>query len=71
MSTDPNDTPPVDPRLLRWMADRNRFAEQNEDGVDLSLIEANLKLSPDQRLRQNYRHTQYVRWVHTNARRIG
>ena len=67
MSDDPNQ---VDPRLLQWMADRNRFAEQNADGVDMSLIEANLKLTPEERLRRNYRHRLSVIWMQQNAKRI-
>lgn len=62
---------PLDPRLLKWMEDRNRFAEQNEDGVDLSLIESNLRLTPDERIRQNFEHAQRVLFLHRNARRVG
>lgn len=31
------------------------FPEQNEDGVDLSLIRGNLRMSPQERLRRAYR----------------
>jgi hypothetical protein len=64
------DNSAIDPRLLKWMEDRNRFAEQNEDGVDLTLIEENLKLSPDQRLQQNYDQVQGVLWIQRHARRV-
>jgi hypothetical protein len=36
--------PPIDPRSPHW------YGEQNADGVDLSLIRANLKLTPAERL---------------------
>ena len=52
------DPQPLGPRLLQWMADRNRFAEQNEDGVDLSLIESALEMTPTQRARLAYRRRQ-------------
>jgi hypothetical protein len=58
------DNSAIDPRLLKWMEDRNRFAEQNEDGVDLSLM------TPDERIRQNYEHARQTIWIHRNARRI-
>ena len=50
------DNPPIDPRLLQWMEDRNRFAEQNEDGVDLSLIQSMLEITPIERIRMGHRH---------------
>jgi len=68
--TEQPDNPPIDPRLLQWMEDRNRFAEQNEDGVDLSLIVENLKLTADQRVQQNFDHARGALWIQRHARRI-
>jgi hypothetical protein len=38
--------PPIDARSPLW------YGEQDENGVDLSLIRAALKLSPEERLRR-------------------
>jgi hypothetical protein len=40
----PSDVPPREPR--------NRYGEQDENGVDLSLIRALLRLSPTERVRR-------------------
>jgi len=40
---------------LKKLADPRYYGEQDENGVDLSLIRENLKLSPEQRLERGYR----------------
>ncbi|MBI1367485.1 MAG: hypothetical protein GC162_02400 [Planctomycetes bacterium] len=62
---------PVDPRLVQWMRDRNHFAEQNANGVDLSLIRANLKLTPLERLQRNYDQRLATLRMQRHAQRIG
>jgi hypothetical protein len=46
------------------------FPQQNADGVDLSLIRENLKLTPAERLRRNYECRQQVLRLQGSARRI-
>jgi len=45
------------------------WPEQDEDGVDLSLIRANLKLSPTERLRRGERALKSALWLRGVARR--
>jgi hypothetical protein len=46
------------------------FPQQNADGVDLSLIRENLKLTPTERLRRNYEVRRQVLQIQGSARRI-
>jgi len=52
---------------LRRMNDPRWYGEQDENGVDLVLIKANLRLTPDERLRRGDRATsdalRLKRWV--------
>ena len=46
---------PIDPRLAAYLAKHcgpNHYGDQDENGVDLSLIRANLKLTPLERIRR-------------------
>ncbi|MBX3377759.1 MAG: hypothetical protein KF678_12240 [Phycisphaeraceae bacterium] len=43
---------------------------QDENGVDLSLIRANLRLSPEERLRRADAARRQSLWILTHARRI-
>lgn len=46
------------------------YGEQNEDGIDLSIIRANLKLTPTQRIRRaNARQRDMIR-LRNNAQRV-
>ncbi|MFN0133197.1 MAG: hypothetical protein ACKVW3_11820 [Phycisphaerales bacterium] len=47
--TTPSDQPAAPSQPPRW-GDRNWYGEQDANGVDLSLIRANLRLSTDERL---------------------
>jgi hypothetical protein len=47
----------------------HQYGEQDENGVDLSLIRANLKLTPIERLRQADKATSDVLWLRANVRR--
>jgi hypothetical protein len=54
---------------LKKISSPTWYGEQDENGVDLSLIRANLKLTPLERLRQGDRYRrQALRFM--NARRI-
>lgn len=44
------------------------YGEQDENGVDLSLIRSNLKVSVEQRLRQSEAARQSAIWLLKNAR---
>jgi hypothetical protein len=51
---------PIDADVLKYLAancDRGHFGEQDENGVDMSLIRGNLKLTPAERLRRGDRFT--------------
>jgi len=48
----------------------HQYGEQDENGVDLSLIRENLKLSPLERLRRGDRATTDVLWLRENAKPI-
>ena len=48
----------------------HQYGEQDENGVDLSLIRENLKLTPEQRLRKGDDATTGILWLRKNARRI-
>jgi hypothetical protein len=45
------------------------FPEQDENGVDLTLIRANLRLTPSQRLRRGDRASRNVMRLHEPGRR--
>jgi hypothetical protein len=46
------------------------YGEQDDNGVDVSLIRSNLRLSPADRIRQNRRASAGVVELHKYARRI-
>lgn len=50
--------------------DKNWYGEQNADGVDLSLIRANLRLTVDQRLKRGDMARQNALALMEHARRI-
>ena len=59
-------------RMERWIREHcgpNHFGEQDAEGVDLSLIRANLKLTPAQRLSRGEAARREVQWIHAHARR--
>lgn len=60
----------LDRRVAEWMDDRDRFAEQDENGVDLSLIVENLKLSPLERVRKGDAAARSAAWILETARRV-
>lgn len=47
-----------------------KFPEQDENGVDLSLIRSNLRLSPIERARRHASALQGLLWIRQNAKRI-
>ena len=53
---------------LRRMNDPHWYGEQDENGVDLSLIEVNLRLSPTERLRRGDKATSDAFWLREHAR---
>jgi hypothetical protein len=48
----------------------NNFEHQDENGVDLTLIWENLRLSPEARLERNLRHRRHVLEVQRHVRTI-
>jgi hypothetical protein len=54
---------------LKKMQDPLWYGEQDENGVDLSLIRANLDKTPTERLRQADRATTDALWIRANVRR--
>lgn len=71
IASPPADMPPdIDPRVWQAMQDMNRFAEQDENGVDLSLIAHNLSKSPLERIRSGDRMCRDHHWIRNNVRRI-
>jgi hypothetical protein len=55
---------------LKKMQDPLWYGEQDENGVDLSLIRANLLLTPEQRLLKGDRATKDALRLRANVRRI-
>jgi hypothetical protein len=55
---------------LRRMADPLWYGEQDENGVDVSIIERNLALTPTERLRRGDRATSDALQLRTHARRL-
>ena len=55
---------------LAKMKDPLWYGEQDENGVDLSIIRENLKLTPTVRLRKGDKATSDALWIRANARRI-
>jgi hypothetical protein len=64
----------MDPRLEEYLKQHcgpHSYGEQDENGVDLSLIRENLKLSPLQRLRRMDRGARAMEELRKHVRRIG
>ena len=55
---------------LKKLADPHYYGDQDENGVDLSLIRENLELSPLERLRKMNRITQSLVSLRARVRRI-
>jgi hypothetical protein len=53
---------------LARMKDPLWYGEQDENGVDLSLIEHNLRLTPTERLRRGDKATSDALWLRQNVR---
>ena len=61
------DTTGLDPRLVAYLREHcgpHCYGEQNADGIDLSLIRANLELAPEQRLLQLDNHLDQITELH-------
>ncbi|MEM9882630.1 MAG: hypothetical protein AAF800_06915 [Planctomycetota bacterium] len=61
----------LDPRVWRAMLAMNRFAEQDENGVDLSTLRNNLALTWTQRIRRASRMARGLRHARDQYRRTG
>jgi hypothetical protein len=55
---------------LKKMQDPLWYGEQDENGVDLSLIRANLNRTPTERLRRADRAASEALWLRANVRRV-
>jgi len=55
---------------LKKLADPLYYGEQDENGVDLSLIRENLKLTPQERLRKASRISRALREMQQRVKRI-
>lgn len=51
---DPQSTSEEHERALQWMRD-HPFGDQDENGIDLSMLRANLRLTPTQRVEKMQR----------------
>ncbi|HMO25559.1 MAG TPA: hypothetical protein PKB10_04755 [Tepidisphaeraceae bacterium] len=63
----------LDPRLIEYLKTHcgpRCYGEQDENGVDLSLIRANLRLTPLERLIKADRFTTDLFWIQQHARRV-
>ncbi len=56
------------PSPPEYMRSRTWYGEQDENGVDLSLIRENLKLTPEERLRNGDAHAASTRRLMEHAR---
>ena len=54
-----------------WMASRPKWGDQDENGVDLSHLRANLKLTPDERVRKHDRILKVMMEVRRGAYNAG
>lgn len=64
---------PIDPRLREYLekfCGPGKYGEQDENGVDLSLIRGNLRRTPTERLRLGDRATSDQIWIRQHARRL-
>ena len=61
---------PEQQAYLKKLADPHYYGEQDENGVDLSLIRENLKLSPLQRLRKGDRLSRSLQALRNRVRRV-
>jgi hypothetical protein len=61
---------PEQEAYLKKLADPKYYGEQDENGVDLSLIRSNLKLSPVERVRRGYRAAVGLRSLRARVQRI-
>jgi hypothetical protein len=55
---------------LKKMQDPLWYGEQDENGVDLSLIRANLLLTPEERLLKGDQATRDALWIRANVRPV-
>ena len=55
---------------LEKMRDPNWYGDQDENGVDLSILRRNLKLTPTERLRRGDRATQDALRIRKNVKRV-
>lgn len=58
----------IPPTLPEYMRSPTWYGEQDENGVDLSLIRENLKLTPEERLRNGDAHAASTRRLMEHAR---
>lgn len=69
---DPEDRLRMTPEQWEWFKRRTRgFREQDENGIDLSLLRANLKLSPEERLLKHERSLRNLLEFERAAERAG
>ncbi len=70
---EPDDPEPDDPQgrlgmtdaqWAQWQAYTHGFGEQDENGIDLSLLRANLRLTPTERLHKHLRALRTYREVY-------
>ena len=64
---------PIDPRLRKYLekfCGPGKYGEQDENGVDLSLIRQNLQATPEQRLIRGDEARRSVLWNQAHARPI-
>ena len=55
---------------LKKMRDPLWYGEQDENGVDLSLIRSNLQLTPTERVRKGEKATLDLIWIRANVRPV-
>jgi hypothetical protein len=55
---------------LEKSRDPKWYGEQDENGVDLSIIRANLDRTPLERLRKGDKATSDVLWIRKNVKRV-
>ena len=54
-----------------WLASRPKWGEQDENGIDLGHLRANLKLTPDERVRKHDRALKMLMEVRRGAYAAG
>jgi hypothetical protein len=61
----------TDDQWAQWQAYTHGYGEQDANGIDVSCLRANLRLSPTERLKQHQQALKLIREVRHAGTRVG